>query len=108
MAACLLPAAGLSALEPVSAVWRGSRSSERILSEMSWARGSLGLLSIDWSAVTMQAVSRIEDKNRTSVPVKAERRRQSGWTTFNKIRLPTLTVESKNQARPRVQGTLEN
>jgi hypothetical protein len=40
----------------------------------------------------MQAVSRIEDKNRTSVPVNPERRRQSGWTTFNKIRLPTLTV----------------
>ena len=32
---------------PGSVVWRGDRSNERILSAISWARGSLGLPSID-------------------------------------------------------------
>ncbi|MGX1216176.1 hypothetical protein AB7M42_006441 [Bradyrhizobium diazoefficiens] len=62
------------------------------MSAMSCARGSFGSASIDWSAVTMQAPSRKEADSRMSVPGNAERRRKSGWTTSNKIRLPTLEV----------------
>jgi hypothetical protein len=55
----------------------------------------------------MQAVSRIEDKNRTSVPVNPERRRRSGWATFNKIRLPTLDGELKKAAWHEVLSALK-
>src|SRR6185369_6946454 len=86
-------------LAPVSAVWRGSRSIDLILSAMSWARGSLGLPSIDWSAVTMQALSANADNRRTSVPATPERRRTSGCTTSNKIRLPRLWLTKSPAAQ---------
>ena len=56
--------------------------------------------SIDWSAVTMHAVSANADKNRTSVPVNPERRRESGCTTLIKIRLPTLQRTGKTRPIP--------
>src|SRR5436190_23743122 len=91
---------------------RGNRSIERTRSAMSWARGSFGLASIDWSAVRMQAVRLKADKNRTSVPANSERRRESGWTTLNKIRLPNAVLNRKlnwkKGARLSVVRTLNN
>jgi hypothetical protein len=40
----------------------------------------------------MQAPSTKAEDSRMSVPGNAERSRKSGWTTSNKIRLPTLEV----------------
>src|SRR5215472_14721296 len=83
-------------------------SSELIFSRMSCARGSLGLRSTDWSAVTMHAVSANADKDRTSVPANPERRRESGWTTLDKIRLPNATVDLGKHARSPMVRTFIN
>src|SRR5215475_2557987 len=40
----------------------------------------------------MHAVNTKADDSSTSVPVNAERKRESGWTTLNKVRLPELRV----------------
>ena len=56
----------------------------------------------------MQAVSANADKNRTSVPANPERRRESGWTTLDKIRLPNATVDLEIDARSPVARTFVN
>src|ERR1700756_2985846 len=56
----------------------------------------------------MHAVSANADKNRTSVPANPERRRESGWTTFYKIRLPNATVDLEKYVRSPVARTFVN
>jgi hypothetical protein len=56
----------------------------------------------------MQAVSEKADKDSTSVPANPERRRESGWTTLDKIRLPNATVEPKNAPDPARSGRPHN
>ena len=56
----------------------------------------------------MHAVSANADKNRTSVPANPERRRESGWTTLDKIRLPNAAVDLEIDVRPPVARTFVN
>jgi hypothetical protein len=56
----------------------------------------------------MQAVSRKPDNSNTIVPANPGRRRESGWTTLNKIRLPKLKIDWKNTPDPPWYRTLKN
>ena len=56
----------------------------------------------------MHAVRVKADKNRTSAPANPERRRESGWTTLDKIRLPNAMVELEKYVRSPVARTFVN